>query len=490
MHIKKLLFVFLILASCSTKKTELLWGNPLDQIGSQSSPKAIDINQDGVLDIVIGAGRNEYQSSDKGVIALDGKTGEILWQHESIDQVYGSATLLDITGDGIQDVFIGGRSNQFYAINGSNGENIWKWNYTYEHDSKLKYAKYNFHNAVLVPDQTNDQLEDLLVVCGGNSKADPNSKNNRFSGLLMLLNSKNGEVIAVDTMPDGLESYMPPLFIKDNQSIIFGTGGETINGKLYQTTLSALKAGDISKAKVLTEDSSGHGFIAPCVAVDLNMDGVLDIAAISHGSNMYAIDGKTSKTLWHTNIPETESSNGFAVGFFNEDKTPDLFTFVSKGVWPQSTGSVQILLDGKTGKKIYSNSLGCTGFSSPVVYDLNHDGVDEAIISINEYDCAAGFTSNSKLDISTRLLAIDFRNNRIQTIDQQQRFKNIFSTPYIGDMDDDGYLDIVHCQYFCPNSILLSFMGMKVKRISTSIKMRNDVKWGAYMGSDGSGVFR
>jgi outer membrane protein assembly factor BamB len=490
MHSKKLLFLLLFLSACSNKKTELLWGNALDKIGSQSSPKATDINNDGVLDVIMGAGENEYQSSENGIIALDGKTGELIWQHESIDQVYGSATLLDINADGIQDVFIGGRSNQFYALNGATGENIWQWTYAYENEPKLKYAKYNFHNAVLIPDQTGDKIQDLLVVCGGNSKAEPNSLINRFTGVLMILDSKNGKVIAADTMPDGLESYMPPLYIHEQEAIIFGTGGETINGSLYKTQLLDLLKGDISQAKVIASDTSGHGFIAPCVAVDLNDDGQLDIAAISHGSYIYAIDGKTSKSLWALNIPDTESSNGFAVGYFNSDKTPDLFTFVSKGVWPESTGSVQIVIDGKTGEKYYSNSLGCTGFSSPVVYDLNHDGTDEAIISINEYDCNKGFISEAKLDISTRLIAMDFKNNQIHTIDQQTKFKNIFSTPYIGDMDDDGFLDIVHTQYFSPNSILLSFMGMKVKRISTNIKLQNEVKWGAYMGSNGDGIFR
>ena len=36
--------------------------------------------------------------------------------------------------------------------------------------------------------------------------------------------------------------------------------------------------------------------------------------------------------------------------------------------------------------------MGCTGFSSPVVYDLNYDGVDEAIRIANDtiYGLAAG----------------------------------------------------------------------------------------------------
>ena len=83
----------IILTSCNVKKkSELVWDKNFYQIGSQSSPRAADLNKDGVLDIVMGAGLNEFQKSDHGVIALNGKSGEILWKQEAPDQVYGSAT--------------------------------------------------------------------------------------------------------------------------------------------------------------------------------------------------------------------------------------------------------------------------------------------------------------------------------------------------------------------------------------------------------------
>jgi hypothetical protein len=91
--------------------------------------------------------------------------------------------------------------------------------------------------------------------------------------------------------------------------------------------------------------------------------------------------------------------------------------------------------------------------------------------------------------MENRLIVIDFRTNTERTIDQQKRFKNIFTTPWVGDMDGDGYLDIVHGQYFHTGS-LLSFGGMRIKRIATPIRMRGEVSWGAYMGTNGDGVFR
>lgn len=485
------LAALVLLGGCTRKKSQLVWDKNISIIGSQSSPRATDLNGDGVLDIVIGAGKNEFQHSEEGILALDGKTGEVLWKQEAPDQVYGTPTLYDITGDGVKDVFIGGRTPHLKALNGKNGAVIWQYQYQFENDPVLRYARFNFYNIALVPDQNHDGLPELLTTNGGNAKAAPESQSDRFPGVLMLLDAKTGQVLAADTMPDGKESYMSPLcFVQPGNEevhLLFGTGGETISGHLYLAKLSDLREKNLGKAKVIATEK-GHGFIAPPVLADISGDGYLDVVAISHGSTIFAISGKDLHPLWQRNIPDTESSNSLAVGYFTDDEIPDFFTFVSKGAWPANTGTRQILLDGKDGHIAYQNAIGCSGFSSPVVYDLNGDGRDEVIISINEYDCSRNITDQSSFPIENKLLAIEFRNQKVNVIDQNKGFKNIFSTPWIGDLDGDGYLDIVHCQYYS-HSDLLSFLGMRVKRIDTPVKVTKAPVWGAYMGSKGDGLF-
>ena len=486
------IFMPLLFGSCTPKDTELAWDVNLPVIGSQSSPRAADLNGDGTLDIAMGACKNEYQSTEQGVLAFDGKTGEVIWQQPADDQVFGSATFYDITGDGIQDVFIGGRSSFLKAIDGKSGDVIWTYQYRYEHDSILKHARFNFYSSVLVPDQNQDGYPDLLIQNGGNQKAAPNTEADRFPGVLMLFDLKTGDILAADTMPDGKESYMSALCFaqpgSEDYSIVFGTGGETISGNLYLVRLSDFVHKNLSDARIIASED-GHGFIAPPVVVDVNKDGYYDIIAISHNSAIFAINGRDLSHIWQQKIPDTESSNSFAVGYFTDDDIPDLFTFVSKGQWPNSTGSLQVMVDGRNGEIVFLDSIGCTGFSSPVVYDLNRDGRDEAIISINEYDCNIGFVIRNQSTIESKLLAIDFSNHSVYAIDQLQEFKNIFSTPWIGDLDQDGYLDIVHCQYYSPPSHLLTFLGMRVRRISTSIRARQAPVWGAYLGSNGDGIF-
>ncbi|HTF16534.1 MAG TPA: FG-GAP-like repeat-containing protein [Chryseolinea sp.] len=487
-----ILACWVLALSCQQKKTTVAWVIDLPVTGSQSSPRAQDLNGDGVLDIIMGAGRNEYQKSAQGILAFDGKSGNILWEQSAVDQVYGSATFYDVTADGVADVFIGGRGPHFTALDGNNGHVIWEYKYAYDSDPILKFARFNFNNSLLVPDQDGDGLMDLLTVNGGNAKADPSSEINRFPGVMMIMNSKTGAVIAADTMPDGRETYMSPILFKQpgqtDLTIIFGTGGETLNGNLYQIALADLKAQRLQNAKVLASEQ-GHGFIAPASAADINRDGYFDIVAISHGSTAFAIDGKTSALLWKRSVGGTESSNSLAVGNFNGDGIPDFFTFVSKGQWPNSTGSVQLMLDGSDGHIAFQDSIGCTGYSSPVVYDLNDDGVDEVLISVNEFDCSLGFAGKNPTTMENKLVSIDFKSGAVEVVDQLQGFKNIFSTPWIGDLDSDGYLDIVECQYY-QRGMLLSFLGMRVKRIDTDIPMKKPVEWGAYMGTDGNGWYR
>ncbi len=494
--IGSVLVCWIMLTGCGPKKSAVIWEKNLPVIGSQSSPRTADLNGDGVLDIVMGAGKNEFQFSKQGILAFDGKTGNILWQQDATDQVYGSATFCDITGDGVVDIFIGGRSPHFKALDGRDGKVIWQYEYEkVKNDSILQFARFNFNNSVLVPDQNGDGIKDLLTVNGGNAAAAPNSEKDRYPAVLLLFDSKTGKILASDTMPDGKESYMAPVvFAQPGESqhyIIYGSGGETINGHLYIVSLSDFMARKLSNSRVLAAEA-GHGFIAPPVLADISGDGKLDIIAISHGSKTVAIDGAGYQTLWERVIPNTESSNSFAVGHFDDDDIPDFFTFVSKGQWPNSTGTLQVLMSGKDGKILFTDSIGCTGFSSPVVYDLNDDGIDEAILAVNEYDCALGYAGKSPRKIMTRLIAIDFKTKEVAPIDEQQGFKNIFSTPWIGDIDGDSYLDIINCQYYNPPppGELVSFLGMKIKRISTPIRIKRPVLWGAYRGSLGDGIYR
>ena len=455
------------------------------RLGTLSSPRLADLNGDGILDVVVGAGTIEFHASDSAILAIDGADGEILWTSPGRDQVFGSPAFKDITGDGLPDVFIGGRAAQLKAINGENGKVIWEY---FPHDvdiTKSDSGAYNFYNPQFIPDQDNDGLEDLVVAAGGYVKALPHDPE-RPAGKLLVISSATGKKLASAVMPDGREIYMS-VVIADfsgagRLSVIFGTGGETLGGGLYKAALADLLKGDLSHSKLLVRGNE-KGFIAPPVLADITGDGVHDIVANAVDGRMVAINGATEEILWEVGFPGTEAYCSIATGYYTEDSVPDFFTNFGIGIWPDLDRSIQFMVNGKSGQVLFHDTLGTFQESTPVTCDYNQDGIDDALISLN-YLHTSGY--------SNELMVIDFHNDTLYQTGPRHYGANVASTPWAGDMDQDGLLDIVYCNEINPFDLLsVTFKeGLKISRLKTEIRLKQPLLWGSYMGSHYDGIFR
>jgi outer membrane protein assembly factor BamB len=460
------------------------WSRNYKSLGTLSSPRLADLNGDGILDIVLGAGNVEFKTSDSAIIALNGLNGELLWTARARDQIFGSPLFRDITGDGIPEVFIGGRNAEFKAINGKTGKILWEY---FPHPPSIIASDsgvYNFYNPQFIPDQDGDGFEDLLVATGGYVKALPGDPN-RPAGKLLVVSSATGKMLASADMPDGKEIYMSVLvtdFLHDgNLSIVFGTGGETLGGSLFRAPLADLLKNDLSGATLL-EPGHEKGFIAPPVLADITQDGILDIIANSVNGRMVAIDGASGEVLWRVALPGTEAYCSIAVGFFTDDDVPDFFTNFGIGIWPDLNQSVQLMVDGKSGQIVFQDSLGSFQESTPVVFDFNQDGFDDALFSINR----------DYRSISNKLMVIDFRNDTIYQIGETHHGANLACTPWLGDADGDGRLDIIYSNETDPFDLLsiAQKRALRVSKVKTEIPVQGEVAWGAYMGSHADGIFR
>ncbi|MCY7352769.1 MAG: PQQ-like beta-propeller repeat protein [Cytophagaceae bacterium] len=460
------------------------WSKVLPGLGTFSSPRVTDLNRDGIGDIILGAGRLEFQACDSAIIALDGRTGELLWRNSAIDQIFGSATLKDITSDGIEDVVIEGRSAELRAIDGATGKVLWKFDVNANSEGGTK-RWFNFYNPQFIPDQDGDGIEDLLVSNGGDVNVKPYDPL-RPAGRLVVLSSKNGVVLAEALMPDGKETYMSVSVLKsaDNEyRILFGTGGETIGGNLFVGTLKNVLSGDLSSSvKIAT--SPDKGFIAPAAWVEINGDGVPDIVANSVDGRLLAFDGKTLKPLWSVKMEGTEAYSSIAVGRFTDDSVPDFFVSYAQGVWPKLEGTKQFMVNGKTGQVEFSDSLGYYQTCSPVVADLNADGRDEALLSVN-YQV---LDSVGRKSFFNNIMVIEFGAKEVVQLMDGLPGHNISSTPWIGDLDNDNYLDIVFC-HGNNRYQTYTFDGLQVNCLKTKIAISSPIRWGAYMGSHYDGVF-
>lgn len=493
-HFKFLLTLCIVFISCQQQGTfnpdrniEEVWSRTFYDIGIYSSPRATDLTGDGVKDLIFGTGKLEMMETHVGVVALSGATGEILWSLPARDQVFGSANLLDITGDGVQDVIINGRAAILMAIEGKTGEILWEFlpDVTFQEAKEMGF--YNFYNAQFIPDQNGDGLPDLLVANGGDFTIQPYDPD-RPPGRLMVISSRTGEMLAEAFVPDGRETYMSAVVNKLNDSdsdftIIYGTGGETIGGSLYRTTLNELMNGDISNSIELAT-SMNKGFIAPPVLADLNKDGNLDIVVNAVDGRIIAINGSDNSLLWEYKVDNTEIYSSLAAGKFIDENRTDIFSTLTVGVWPDLRDNLQILIRGDTGEVLSQDTLGVSQTASPVAADFNNDGYDNILLSIN-----VGYEQfDGSLSYDHFLAVYDMKNDHQYMLDKKQPGANLASTPWIGSLKNDGQLDIIYT-ILVDNKNIYAMNGFKITRLRSSISTEKKVRWGAYMGSNYNGIY-
>lgn len=467
-----------VIVLVSTIANSQNWQAFTDSIPTLSSPRSSDLNNDGVMDIVIGGGTDGV-ASNNGIMAYNGIDGSLLWKRAARNEVFGSAIFQDITADGINDVFIVGRSAQLLAIDGTTGALL--WDYFPYGTNPVDSGLYNFYNPQFIHDVDGDTYPDILVSNGGDHAA-PAWETNRPAGLLMVISSLTGDLLAQDTVPDGAEIYCSPIVADiqntGNKWILFGTGGENLGGHFYAALLDDLLAGDISGAIVLATDPN-KGFVAPA-AIHKKNSGVYDIIIQSFGGQVTKIKGEVFAPTWTYQKPGTESSAEPVIGNFTGDMTPDVALVLFKGIAPSYSDYYQVVLDGNDGSVSFIDSLGAIDFASANAADLNNDGRDEAIYSIAYFEGGC---------FKSRVESIDFIANTITTLDQTRTGVNIGSTPLITDLDNDGLLDLI---YSVKKDSLnpMGWKGIYIYRYElTSIIPNAGIAWGSYLGTNIDGVY-
>jgi hypothetical protein len=468
------------------------WKASVAGVGFSSSPIAVDLTQDGILDIVVGAGAAEFQSTPYGVLALDGLTGGILWSVPTRNQIVGTGLSQDINSDSIPDIFISGRSAILLAIDGKSGELLWEYQAMTAGVDLVNDTTYlNFSSPQWIPDVDNDGFKDLLVAFGGFVKAKAQDRN-RPAGELKVVSSRTGKVITQMLMPDGKESYMTPLvhdFMgKGKLSVIFGSGGETIDGHLYMVGLEELLNNQIDKVQVLASGGE-KGFVASPVLADVTLDGILDIIVSPVNGKMLCLDGLSHETIWE--IPMDKGFESYAMpgpGFFTgEDAIPDFYASIGFGPWPDSDFCLNILVDGKTGSIVSRDTFGLFQYASPLTYDLTGDDKEDILLVVN---------SKREFQISqdkvnwyiNELKIMDIHNGTLSNLGNFSIGTNLGTTPLLTDLDQDGWLDVITCYMADPYNFY-SFQKGQIIRSEFKIKYDPQTSWGGFMGKEQNGKF-
>ena len=373
--------------------------------------------------------------------------------------------------DGVKDVFVAGRDATLMAVEGARGHLLWNFN---DANPTRENFSYNFYTPVLIPNQTGDGLPDLLVANGGEDGIPPHEP--RPPGGLGVVSSLDGSIVAFALMPDGQETYMPPVLLPDDgaasPTILFGTGGETWAGSLWATSLSAVMAGDLSGAQKLVT-GSGKGMIAPPALADVDGDGRLDIIVATFDGRLIALSGSTKAVIWEQDFDSAESFTTPVLGFFDGDDVPDVFAVFLHGTFPDYISAERVLVSGRDGEVLWRGEAGDFAMAGDVAVDLDGDGIDEVI-----------FNANTLSDPLTGRPA----DQQLYVVDSARRQAHSWGmptgafapgSPWVGDLDADGCLDLVMPRHSPEPG---SDDGL-VTRFRVAAPVPATISWGGYFGT-------
>ncbi|XP_026286303.1 uncharacterized protein LOC113211963 isoform X1 [Frankliniella occidentalis] len=359
------------LIPCTELVTSDVWVQTFPKLTSETAVRLSDVNHDGVLDVILGYGtgtdgRNVpdfvctlYFGRDPpclgGIVALNGKTGEILWQHWTRRPVFSVDCSADLTKDGVDDCLVGGKGGLLHVVNGHDGSLLWHLEDQLERQQTEVVL--DVYSAQYIPDVDDDGFIDVI-----SSHTVSDLSGNSVKGHLIVISGKVGRMLRMIEMPGSSESYYAPQLLvrPDGEKVILiGTGGTASHswGGLHAVSLGQLAGTDKVPFKtLLTSDS--RGVMSPPVLIDINHDGTEDIVVSLFNSTVVAVDGKTFETLWNYTFPNSQTFSPPTPGYFNDDDTPDFLVKYQNGPdYPVYFYSEMNILDGKTGLPLIENSV-------------------------------------------------------------------------------------------------------------------------------------
>ncbi len=445
---------------------EVRWRIPVAHAG-KSSPRGADLNADGVDDVVLGAGVEDHWGE---VVALDGRTGRVLWNRRVGDEVLSATPFLDVDGDRIADVFVGGRSRlrEVLALSGKDGTTLWR---LLAANPDSSFPPTNFVNLSLIDDRNGDGLADLLVVQSGGKDT------RRLAARFYRVGSADGTLLASGVAPDGNESYSLPLFegrSGEPPRLYVGTGGETLSGNLLKLSFPALE--EEWRVRAI-----GGGFIGSPVLADLDGDGKDDIIAAGMNGSVYRVDADAGSVRWRSWKRPAWTYVSPAAGRFDDRAPLDVVVSFNRGVFPKSEGVLLQWLDGAAGRVITERSVDERfpfTAGSPLVVDLDRDGRDETVFVFGNE-----FLDSLAPDSSHRLLVFDGGAERSEVLSVDFAGYSI-ATPRIADLDGNGKLDVVHASSHEVVRIELTITG------ASPPGQQPQIRWGEFRGPNGAGIDR
>jgi outer membrane protein assembly factor BamB len=460
---------------------------------TSSSPSLMDLSRDGVPDIVFGSGvdritpgRERYGLSAEPavsgyVIAVSGATNEILWQVPNPRDAFTTARFLDVNGDGVPDVIMGGREGVLSAFSGANGSVLWRLN-----GSSVAHTPFpfNFITPALIRDVNGDGTRDLAVAYGGDDSRPPNT--DRPPGYVTLVSGRDGKMLAVHQTPDSAETYSAIVAYEradGSEWLVFGTGGETRGGAAYRVPVAAMLDGTFASRVQRLIEPGNKAVIAPAVIVELTQDDDPDVVISTFDGRLIALDGASGRKLWEQRGDGEETYHSPAV--LRRTRKGRLAFFLSrgKGVFPKYAGSVHRLIDASDGRVLLTYNTEVPPGGAPLAVDLTGGGVDEPIF----------FSARFPGGRSSRIHVLHLASGKLIRYELPTIFA---TTPVIADPRNTGALELIGLAWqphrahgLAADTTAFTWRDLRwqLLRLDLSAQVPDAMTWAGYMGTAGNG---
>jgi hypothetical protein len=274
---------------------------------------ANDLNGDGFNDVVIAVG-----GGNEHVYALDGTNGQIIWKYgDEVNFSLGDFEAIDVqrdfNGDGVVDVLAIADGNnegtgykRAYLFNGINGNIIWEHFYPGPNPAFGK-------SIISINDLNNDNLPDVVIAYGNNGSSNLSVR---------ALNGVNGQTLWTRNMISWEPKEMLELPLSpDSSDVIVAEYFDRIhrlNGRTGEIIWTYLLGGSAGVIQMVLID-------------DIDLDGIPDIVVASFaGNGLNCLSGRTGMQLWA--YPMAFQFGVAAVPDLNADGVSDVIAGDQNGI--------------------------------------------------------------------------------------------------------------------------------------------------------------
>ncbi len=270
----------------------------------------------------------------------------------------------DLNGDGFNDVVIatGGSNEHVYALDGTNGEIIWKYG------DDINYGFGFFEAADVQRDFNGDNVNDVLAIADGNSSGTGYKR-------AYLFNGTNGDIIWEHFYPGSNPSFGKTIISVDDFTgdnipeavIAYGNNGST------NQSVRALNGSN--GGTIWTQDMIDHK-PKEMLALPLSNDST-DIIAAEYFGNIHRLNGRNGQIIW--TYPLGSSAGVIQIALIEDidnDQIPDVLvaSFANNGF---------NCLSGGSGTQLWSWQMDFQ-FGVAAVPDIDDDGFEDVIVGARD----------------------------------------------------------------------------------------------------------